>query len=37
MGSVEKYELEIRKYKEIFDKKDYELSDLKMKFARMGK
>ena len=37
LGNAEKYELEIRKLKEFIDKKDYEISDLKMKIARIGK
>jgi hypothetical protein len=37
LGSAEKYELEIRKLREFCDKKDYEVSDLKMKIARIGK
>lgn len=37
LGNAEKYELEIRKLKEFCDKKDYEVSDLKMKIARIGK
>ena len=37
LGNAEKYELEIRKFKEYCDKKDYQISDLKMKIARIGK
>jgi hypothetical protein len=37
LGNAEKYELDIRKLKEYCDKKDYEISDLKMKIARIGK
>lgn len=37
LANAEKYELEIRKLKEFIDKKDYEISDLKMKIARIGK
>lgn len=37
LSNAEKYELEIRKLKEYCDKKDYEVSDLKMKVARIQK
>lgn len=37
LGHIEKCELEIRKLKQYCDKKDYEISDLKMKIARIGK
>ena len=37
LSNAEKYELEIRKLKEYCDKKDYEVSDLKMKIARISK
>ena len=37
LGTVEKYELEIRKLKEYCDKKEYEYSELNMKYVRLNK
>ena len=37
MSNNEKYELEIRKYKEYLEKKEYEMSELNMKLVRLGK
>lgn len=37
LNSCEMYELEIRKLKELIDKKDYEYGDLNAKMARFNK
>lgn len=37
LSNNEKYELEIRKIKEYCEKKEYEISDLNMKFVRLNK
>ena len=37
LSNNQKYELEIRKLKEYCEKKEYEISDLNMKFVRLNK
>ena len=37
LNSTEMYELEIRKLKELLDKKDYDYGDLNMKMVRFTK